>query len=273
MLENCFENVKQKKPLLHCITNYVTVNDVANAILACGASPIMSDEVNDVSDIISICDALYLNIGTLNQRSIEAMLLAGKRARDMGKLILLDPVGAGATTLRTDTAAEILKTLKPDIIRGNISEIKTLAGTDAATRGVDASLSDAITDANLDSGIAFVKSFAKAAGSVVAVTGQIDLVSDGNDCYVIRNGCSEMSRITGTGCMLSALCACYAAANPENITEATAAAVCLMGFSGEIGAARLCKGEGNASLRNHIIDAIYNANAAALGKGARYEIK
>lgn len=259
MLENCFENVKQKKPLLHCITNYVTVNDVANAILACGASPIMSDEVNDVSDIVSICDALYLNIGAL--------------ARDTGKLILLDPVGAGASTLRTETAAEILKTLKPDIIRGNISEIKTLAGTDAATRGVDASLSDAITDANLDSSIAFVKSFANAAGSVVAVTGQIDLVSDGNDCYVIRNGCSEMSRITGTGCMLSALCACYAAANPENITEATAAAVCLMGFSGEIGAARLCKGAGNASLRNHIIDAIYNADAAALGKGARYEIK
>ena len=138
MLENCLENVKKSTPLIHNITNYVTVNDVANAILACGGSPIMSDEPDDVAEITSICGGLNINIGTLNKRSIEAMFVAGARANELGHPILLDPVGAGASTLRTDTAVKIMNELRPDVIRGNISEIKTLALGNGTTQGVDA---------------------------------------------------------------------------------------------------------------------------------------
>ena len=127
MLGNCLENVREQVPLVHNITNYVTVNDVANVLLACGASPIMADEKEEVEEITTICRGLNINIGTLNKRTVEAMLLAGKCAKELGHPILLDPVGAGASTLRTDTAIKLMETLHPTVIRGNISEIKTLA--------------------------------------------------------------------------------------------------------------------------------------------------
>lgn len=273
MLGKCLENVKKRTPLIHCITNYVTVNDVANALIACGGSPIMSDEVRDAPDITEICNGLCINIGTLNERSIEAMFASGRRAKDKGNIILLDPVGAGASKLRTDTALGIIKKLKPDIIRGNISEIKALAIGTETTKGVDADTADAVTEENLDRMIAFVKSFAQKNNAVVAVTGKTDLITDGKMCYVVRNGHQSMSKITGTGCMLSGITAAYAAANAENITEAVAAAVCLMGFAGEMGAARMGKEDGNASLRNYIIDALYNTISEMLDKGAKYEIR
>ena len=135
MLKECFDNVRKSVPLVHNITNYVTVNDVANIILACGASPIMSDEPDDVTDITSICSSLNLNIGTLHKSSIEAMYLAGKRANELGHPILLDPVGAGASALRTNTAVDLMEQLQLTVIRGNISEIKTLANGNGTTKG------------------------------------------------------------------------------------------------------------------------------------------
>ena len=273
MLGNCLENVRKSAPLVHNITNYVTVNDVANALLACGGSPIMSDEPDDVADITAICGGLNINIGTLNKRTIEAMFIAGQRSRALGHIVLLDPVGAGASTLRTNTALEIMERVKPDVIRGNISEIKTLALGSGTTKGVDADAADTVTEENLDKMVAFVKGFAEKTGAVIAVTGAIDLVSDAETCYVIRNGRPEMSRITGTGCQLSGIAAAYAIANPENRTEAVAAAVCVMGLAGEIGVANMTPGEGNSSLRNRIIDAIYNMDAETLNRGAKYEIR
>lgn len=273
MLEKCLENVKEKTPLIHNITNYVTVNDVANALLASGASPIMSDEPEDVSDITSICGGLNINIGTLNKRSIEAMFIAGKKSKELGHIVLLDPVGAGASNLRTQTAIKIMEEIKPDIIRGNISEIKTLALGSGTTKGVDADAADIVTEENLNSMVEFAKAFSQKAGAVIAITGAIDLVADSKKCYIIQNGNSLMSRITGTGCMLSGLSSAYAVANPDNITEAVAASVCLMGLSGEIGVSNMKAGEGNSSLRNHIIDAIYNMDADKLKKGAKYEVR
>lgn len=273
MLEKCLENVKEKTPLIHNITNYVTVNDVANALLASGGSPIMSDEPYDVSDITSICGGLNINIGTLNKRSIEAMFISGKMAKKLGRIVLLDPVGAGASKLRTETALKIMDEIKPDIIRGNISEIKTLALGKGTTKGVDADIADIVTEDNLDSMVEFAKAFSEKSGAVIAITGAIDLVADRQKCYVIRNGSPVMSRITGTGCMLSALSTAYAVANPDNITDAVATAVCLMGYAGEIGVSNMKGGEGNSSLRNHIIDAIYNMDAEKLTKGAKYEIR
>ena len=150
MLGICLDSVRRTVPLVHNITNYVTVNDVANILLACGGSPIMSDEPEDVEDITSICGGLNINIGTLNQRSIQAMFRAGEKAASLGHVLLLDPVGAGASVLRTNTAVELMEKLPFTVIRGNISEIKTLALGSGKTRGVDADVSDAVSDGNLD---------------------------------------------------------------------------------------------------------------------------
>ena len=273
MLGNCLENVRKNVPLVHNITNYVTVNDVANVLLACGGSPIMSDEPLDVEDITSICGGLNINIGTLNQSSIKGMFLAGKKANELNHPVLLDPVGAGASKLRTDTAVNLIKEIKFTVIRGNISEIKTLALGSGTTKGVDADVADTVTEENLDSAVKFVKDFAKKSGAIVAITGAIDLVSDADTCYVIRNGRPEMGKITGTGCQLSGLMTAYLVANPDNLLEAAAASVCVMGLAGEIGWKNMKSEDGNSTYRNRIIDAIYNMDADTLNKGAKYEVR
>ncbi len=273
MLGNCIENVRKNVPLVHNITNYVTVNDVANVLLACGGSPIMSDEPKDVEDITSICGGLNINIGTLNERSIEGMFLAGKKANELGHAVLLDPVGAGASALRTNTAVDLIKEVKFDVIRGNISEIKTLALGSGTTKGVDADVADAVTDETIDSAVSFVKNFAKEMNCIIAITGAIDLVADKDKCYVIRNGRPEMGKITGTGCQLSGMMTAFLVANPDNKLEAAAAAVCTMGLAGEIAFERLKEGEGNSTYRNRIIDAIYNMDSKTLENGAKYEVR
>lgn len=273
MLGNCIENVRKNVPLVHNITNYVTVNDVANVLLACGGSPIMSDEPEDVEDITGICGGLNINIGTLNKSSIEGMYRAGRKANELGHIVLLDPVGAGASALRTNTALGLMNEIAFSAIRGNISEIKTLALGSGTTKGVDADLADAVTEESLDSAVRFAKEFAKKTGSLIAITGAIDLVADADRCYVIRNGRPEMGRITGTGCQLSGMMTAFLVANPDTRLEAAAAAVCAMGLAGEIGWSGMQDGEGNATYRNRIIDAIYNMDGQILDKGARYEIR
>ena len=273
MLGNCLENVRKNVPLVHNITNYVTVNDVANVLLACGGSPIMSDEPLDVEDITSICGGLNINIGTLNQSSIKGMFIAGKKSNEVNHPVLLDPVGAGASALRTNTAVKLMDEIRFTVIRGNISEIKTLALGSGTTKGVDADVADAVTEENLDSAVKFVKEFAKKSGAVIAVTGAIDLVSDADKCYVIRNGRPEMGKITGTGCQLSGMMTAFIVANPDNLLESAAAAVCAMGLAGEIGWNNMKPGDGNSTYRNRIIDSIYNMDADTLNKGAKYELR
>lgn len=272
-MKECMDNVRKNVPLVHNITNYVTVNDVANILLACGGSPIMSDEPEDVEDITSVCGGLNINIGTLHQSSIEGMLLAGKKANELGHPVLLDPVGAGASRLRTDTALRIMKEIKLTVIRGNISEIKTLAYGSGTTKGVDADVADALTEETLNDAIAFVKNFARKTSCIIAVTGAIDLVSDGEICYVIRNGRPEMGKITGTGCQLSGMMTAYVTANQEKPLEAAASAVCIMGLAGEIGWSRMQEGDGNATYRNRIIDAVYQMTGEDLERGAKYEVR
>lgn len=273
MFEQIFENVRRKSPLIHNITNYVTVNDCANMLLACGGSPIMADEPEDAVEITAICGGLNLNIGTLNQRTISAMFAAGRRAKELGHPIVLDPVGAGASKLRTDTALGLLREVCPTVIRGNISEVKTLALGSGTTKGVDADVADKVTEDNLDEAVAFAKGFAQRIETVVAITGAIDIVTDGKRAFCIRNGRSEMSAITGTGCQLSALTAAFVTANPGKSLDAAAAAVCAMGLCGEIAFKRLTEMDGNSSYRNYIIDAMYRLTPAALEKGAKYEVR
>ena len=273
VLKTMLENVRAKSPLVHNITNYVTVNDVANVLLAAGGSPIMSDDADDVADITSICGGLNINIGTVNKNTIPSMFLAGKKANALGHIVLLDPVGAGASRLRTDTANRLMQEVRFDAVRGNISEIKTLCTGSGSTKGVDADAVDAVTEANLDNGVQLVKTFAAQTGCIIAVTGAIDLVSDGARCWCIRNGRAEMSRITGTGCQLSALMTAFLVANPDRKLDAAAAAVCMMGLAGEIGWANMQPGDGNSTYRNRIIDAIFNMTGDALEEGAKYELR
>ena len=273
MFKTEFENLRRTCPLIHNITNYVTVNDCANMVLACGASPIMADDAAEVEDITTICGGLNINIGTLNSRTITSMLLAGKKANQLGHPVVLDPVGAGASRLRTDTAFRLLRDVKFTVIRGNISEIKTLASGAGTTKGVDADASDKITEETLDRAVAFVKSFAARTGAVIAVTGAIDIVADGQRAFCIRNGHPMMSSITGTGCQLSALTAAFVTANPDQPLEAAAAAVCAMGLAGEIAHSRLSPLDGNSTYRNYIIDAIYNMTPDQLEEGANYEVR
>ena len=273
MFAECFENVRSTCPLIHNITNYVTVNDCANMVLACGASPIMADDAAEVEDITTICGGLNINIGTLNSRTITSMLLAGKKANLLGHPVVLAPVGAGASQLRTDTANRLLREVKFTVIRGNISEVKTLASGAGTTKGVDADVADKVTEENLDSAVAFAKAFAARTGAVVAITGAIDIVADAHKAYCIRNGHPMMSSITGTGCQLSALTAAFVTANPDQPLEAAAAAVCAMGLAGEIAHSRLSSLDGNSTYRNYIIDAVYNMTPAQLEEGATYEVR
>ena len=270
-LSDALRNVRTTTPLVHCITNYVTVNDCANALLACGGSPIMSDEPLDVTDIQTICGGLVLNIGTLNERTIEGMYTAGARARDLGHPIVLDPVGAGASALRTSTAAGLLNSVGAQVIRANMSEMKALAGAAAATRGVDVNPDDVVTLDNLAESAAFARQLAAKTGAVIAITGAIDIVADAGRAFAIGNGSPIMGKITGAGCMLTCVTAAYAVANPDALLSAVVAAVAGMGVAGEMAAARMQPVDGNASFRTYLIDALYNLNGKALDTVARVE--
>lgn len=273
MLKEMFENVREKTPLVHNITNYVTVNDCANILLACGGSPIMADDIQEVEEITSICGGLNINIGTLNQNTIASMLLAGKKANELNHPVILDPVGVGASKLRTQTAHQMLEEVKFTVIRGNISEIKMLAVSEGKTSGVDASIADVVTEESLHLAIDMAKKFSKRTGAIIAITGAIDIVTDGNKSYIIRNGHPMMAKITGTGCMLSAMTAAFLAANPGNLLEATVASVCAMGLCGELAYKQLSQNDGNSTFRNYLIDNVYRLNGIQLESGAKYEIR
>ena len=271
--ERILANLQERAPLVHNITNYVTVNDCANILLACGASPIMSDDEEDVEDITTICGGLNINIGTLNKNTIPSMFLAGKRANELGHPVLLDPVGAGASKLRTETAAKLVDELKLSVIRGNISEIKALAQGASSTKGVDADIADRVNARNLDSVVDFARRFSERTGAVIAITGATDLIIDQDRVCIVTNGHPMMSRITGSGCMLSAMTTAYVTANPDQPFEAVCTAIIAMGLCGEIAHERLGTEDGNSTYRNYIIDAVFNLTALQLTEGAKYEMR
>ncbi len=267
------DNVRKTMPLVHNITNYVTVNDVANVLLACGGSPIMSDEPEDAQDITAICGGLNINIGTLNKRTIEGMFVAGHKANELGHMVLLDPVGAGASALRTNTAVRLMEELHLDVIRGNISEIKTLALGSGTTKGVDADVADAVTEENLDEAVAFAKEFA----NIRIHRGNYGSHRSGQR----RTGVlCDPQWLSGDGedlpapAPLSGLMTAFLVANPRpEKLKAAAAAVCAMGLAGEIGWNLMQEGDGNSTYRNRIIDAIYHMDMETLDKGAKYEVR
>lgn len=266
-------HVQQRKPLIHCITNFVTANDCANLLLACNASPIMAEDASEVEEITALSQGLAINLGTLHKELIPSMLLAGQKAVALGHPVLLDPVGAGASKLRTQTAQHLIKEIPFRVIRGNLSELKALSEGKSKTKGVDADASDALTKDSLEATVDFAKRFSAVTGAIIAISGAIDVVADVSQAYCITNGHPMMRRVTGTGCMLSAMITAYLAANPDSPLEATAAAVCAMGICGEMAYQRMTPLDGNATYRNYLIDAVYLLTPEELERSARYEMR
>ena len=274
MIKEIMTNVKEKNPLVHCITNYVTVNDCANIVLASGASPIMADDIGEVEDIVSISNALVLNIGTLNERTINSMLKAGKKANELNIPVIFDPVGAGASKLRTDATRKIMNEIDLSLITGNISEIKTILEGSGTTKGVDASEEDEITEENIDIVVEMAKSLSKKTKTVISITGKIDIIAQDDKAYIVSNGHEIMPKITGTGCMLTSIIGGYIGANPDSILEATTIATALMGISGEKAFNKIKdNNEGTSSFRNYLIDNIYMLSEEDVRKDGKIESK
>ena len=259
------EGVRARKPLIHHITNYVTVNDCANITLAIGASPIMADAIGEAGEIASVASAVVLNMGTLNERTVPSMIEAGRSANRKGAPVILDPVGAGASRLRNETAQKLLESMQVNVLRGNISEIRFIAGLEATTKGVDASDSD---ETSSEDAVAIAKSLAQRLNGVVAITGKQDVVSDGEKTVLIDNGHPMLSSLTGTGCMCSSLIGSYCGAHPDRLLEATVAAILTMGIAGEIAYARAGE-KGNGSFRVALHDAVSQMDAITLAEGAK----
>ena len=265
------EAVRETAPLIHCITNYVTANDVANLLLAIGARPVMADDPAEAAEITLAAQGLCLNLGTLHSTSVPAMYAAGAAAASRGIPLVLDPVGAGSSAFRTQTARELTRALRPAVLRCNPTELAALAGREGGGAGVDTAPADRITEASLNDSARRIAAQARELGAVVAVTGAVDLVTDGTTCYAVRNGRPEMGRVTGTGCQLSALLTAFLAVRPDSPLEAALGAVCAMGLAGELAWGRMAPGDGNAAYRGRIIDAVYHLSGQALEKGANYE--
>lgn len=259
-ISKAIEEVREKKPLIHHITNYVTVNDCANVVLAIGASPIMADDIEEVQDITAISSALVINIGTLNSRTIESMLAAGRKANEMNIPVVLDPVGAGASKLRNETTQRLLREIKFSVIRGNISEIKFIAGIKASTKGVDASESDSLDGETASKVIA--EKVSRRFECVTAITGVIDVVSDGTRTILLKNGTKLLSKVTGTGCMCSSLIGSFCGASSDKLIAA-AAGILSMSIAGEIAEESF---DGNGSYRVKIIDEISRLNSETFMK-------
>ena len=240
--------IRERRPLVHQITNYVVMNETANATLALGALPVMAHAPEEVEEMVFFAGALVLNIGTLSQHWVEAMLLAGKAANARRIPVVLDPVGAGATRFRTETAARILNEVDVTVLRGNAGEVATLVGVRAEVRGVE-SIGAAGEPADL------AREAGRSLELVASVTGPVDHVSDGETVIAVANGHPLLAAVTGTGCMSSALTGCFLAGKPEAPLEAAAEALIAFGVAGE-DAAAVAKGPGSF----HV--ALYDALAA-----------
>ena len=242
--------VRKRRPLIHHITNYVTVNDCANTVLCAGGSPVMTDADTDVGEMVEIASALVLNIGTLNERIVGSMLKAGRAANRMDIPVILDPVGAGATGYRTETVWRILDDVRISVIKGNEGEIGFLAGAGGRVVGVD---SHGMSGERADA----VSSLAEQTGAIVAMTGRDDVVSDGERTIALSNGHDLMGIVSGTGCMASSVVGCYAALT-DDLMRAAVSALLVFSVAGEIAAPR---SSGPASFKVNLLDSLYNLTA------------
>lgn len=269
--------VKSKNPLTHCITNFVTVNDCANAVLAIGASPIMSEDIEEVAEVVSIADALIINIGKLSHEQVEAMKISSAQANKINTPVILDPVGVGISQLRNKVTLEIIENYKLAAIRGNITEIKTIAkltgiiSESNTAKGVDVSESDIITQDNLNENADVISKLAAKLDTVILASGPIDILSDGETTIAIDNGDEMMPYITGSGCMLSSIVgSCIGATNP---LEGTMLAALLMTIAGEKARSKVySENAGTGSFRAYLIDYLYKLDGQTLINKSNIEI-
>lgn len=256
--------VRDTAPLVQCITNFVTVNDCANIILAASGSPTMASHPMEVEEAVHQAGALVCNLGAIDK--LESMVLAGREANRIGIPVILDPVGTGSTRFRREMTETLLREVRFAVIRGNASEVRSLAGLSSHGAGVDAGDSIAAED------LPALREFARRSGSVLAVSGVTDVILDASRTGYIRNGCAAMARITGSGCMLSALTGAFCGSWADPF-EAAWAAAAAMGVCGDIAEERRIKnGTGNATFRTDLIDAVFNLNENELNRRVRYEL-
>ena len=258
-----WKKVRQEVPLVHNITNYVTVNDCANAILAVGGTPIMADDLREVCEIVRMAKVLVINMGTLNERTVESMIAAGKTANQLGIPVVFDPVGATASTFRKETTERILRDVKLSIIRGNLSELSFVAGQTTTGKGVDVQGVEHVDP------VAVAHKVAEQYHCTAAVTGKIDVVSDAQRTIKIHNGHEQMAKVTGTGCMTTAITGAFQGCADDSYLAAVSA-ITAMGMAGEI-AYEKCKSQGYGSFRVGLIDALSTIDADRIKEMARIE--
>ena len=255
------KRVREKKPLIHNITNYVVMNYTANALLACGASPVMAHAAEEVEDMVSLAGALVLNIGTLTPVWVDAMLRAGKKANALNVPIILDPVGSGATRLRTESAKQLARELSLQVIRGNASEVLSLAQKQARTKGVDSIHS-------VEEAEKVAIALAAELNATLAITGKVDLITDGRRIYKVHNGHEMMGMVTGTGCTATAMIGAFLAVDP-NPLEAATTALAYFGLAGEKAAVHT---RAPGSYQISLLDALFSIDEKELEKGVKIEV-
>ena len=253
--------LRKQRPLVHNITNYVVMNYTANALLACGASPVMAHAAEEVEEMVSFAGALVLNIGTLTPQWVEAMLRAGKRANAVNVPIILDPVGSGATRLRTESAKRLTRELSMAVVRGNASEVLSLAEKEARTKGVDSVHS-------VDEAEGAALALAIDLKTTLAITGKVDLITDGKRIIRVHNGHEMMSRVTGTGCTATVMIGAFLAVAPDPL-EAATTALAYFGLAGEKAASQT---NAPGSYQIALLDALFSIAEEELREGARIEV-
>lgn len=282
MLEQCSKNIEKlrnKCPLTHCITNYVTINDCANVVLAIGGSPAMANEAPEIEEFVEAAGVTIINMGTLLEDQIEPMQIAACHTKKTNTPLVLDPVAVGVSKLRNDITIDLINKSSVDVIRGNMSEIKAIANlfniTDekSVAKGVDVSSDDIITKDNIKSNASLVKAVADKLNTIIAVSGVIDIISDGVSIYLIDNGEEVMSKITGSGCMLTCVIGSFCAIT--NPLEAAIIGSLSMAISGELARRKMeINNEGSGSFRTYLIDMMYNMNDETIMKyGKLYKLE
>ncbi|MPW26678.1 hydroxyethylthiazole kinase [Alkalibaculum sp. M08DMB] len=257
--------IKTSKPIVHHITNYVTMNDCANITLAIGASPIMAFDKNEVEEVVSFSSSLVLNIGTINQSIIEPMIIAGKKANSLNIPVILDPVGVGATKFRYSCVEQLINSIQFSIIKGNMSEIKSISGIKTSSKGID-------SDTNNDGAEDILINLALKLKCIVCATGKVDLITDGNLIYACNNGHYNLSRITGTGCMTASLIGAFAAVSKDSLVS-TLGGISSMGIAGQVSYRSLALNEGIGSFKVKLFDNIFNLTEEIIKKEVKiYEL-
>ena len=276
-IENNIKSIREKNALTHCITNSVTINDCANAVLAIGGSPFMAEDAEELGEVVTIADVLVINIGKLSKSQIESMKISAKKANETNTPIILDPVGVGVTNLRNKTTMDLIENYNMAAIRGNISEIKAIAKLTGVldesntAKGVDVNVDDIVTEENLKDNGEIIKELASKLNTTILASGPIDILTDGKTTIAIDNGDEMMPLITGSGCMLSAIVgSCIGGSNP---LEGSLVAILAMNIAGEKARAKVDeKDEGTGSFRTYLIDYLYKTNAESLVNEANIKI-